>query len=951
MSLPIEQLAALGLSQRVVDAWSRHGIRHLLPLQEKALAEYGFLHGKSLLVFAPTSSGKTFVAEMAALKHLEQNRRVVYLVPTKALAEEKYRTFSRLYRALGCRVAVATRERPDTDGAVLAGRYDLLVAVYEKMKAYLVSRPEMLSGVALVVVDEVQTLGEPGRGATLDLLLSKIRGAPYGTQLIGLSAVLGEDAQRLADWLGCDLMIYRERPVELREGALDLATGTFHYRAFNTGERGEEPLEGRRAERTVEPDAEIEPSGFQRDAILSLAEELAVRRNEQALVFVPTRYDSRNWAHHLASRISSLPSAADALDELDAYEDTHSRDLLAEVLAHGVAFHNADLSWDLRALIEEHFNRGAIRILISTSTLGQGVNLRGRNVLHVPAMVATDRWTGRHAMVALSRARFRNQGGRGARFSRESRFGRSILVARNEAECERLLRDYVEGDLEPLEPQIAPEELDLYVLDLVASRVAPSPEALVEFFHGTFSGRTLWQAGSPPVARHIAQTVESLLEGSLLAETQDGKLAATGLGEVAAATGLQPRTVVRAAQWLREGPRILLDEPLEALLVLAATPDGRDFPAGPLGRADSADEWVAPLRERLLERAEGAAPAAQAILNPEGGFTREMLADFRKTLALDAWIGPGDTREIEERFGMFSGTLANLASHVAWLVHGTGALARALALAKTHCTALERLGQRLVLGCAEDGCALRQLRIQGLSRTYLQTLLREGYASAEALAEADEDQLAQLIPHRIAHELKDEARRVRDADRGGSVPGGLPNKTSSPNARDKENNSESPTLPTRTSRDAPEARTDTGRTSVDGAPEADSTPSSGGPLLEIDSGGSPRVKVRGKALEMPPTAFRLLEVLAEAGVEGASYEQIGERLWPGVARKGEVGESYQPIHNHRARLLQALAEVMPKEEAALWIAVERGKGMSLTLRPEQIRLVGAPSEPDGRETR
>jgi len=54
----------------VVEVWRAHGYGELLPLQAKALSEYLFLRDGNLVVFAPPSSGKTFVAEMAAVRLL-----------------------------------------------------------------------------------------------------------------------------------------------------------------------------------------------------------------------------------------------------------------------------------------------------------------------------------------------------------------------------------------------------------------------------------------------------------------------------------------------------------------------------------------------------------------------------------------------------------------------------------------------------------------------------------------------------------------------------------------------------------------------------------------------------------------------------------------------------------------------------------------------------------------
>jgi replicative superfamily II helicase/DNA-binding winged helix-turn-helix (wHTH) protein len=943
MALPIEHLAALGLSQNAVEAWRGFGIHSLLPLQEKALMEHGFLHGKNLLVFAPTSSGKTFIAEMAALKHLERNRRAVYLVPTKALAEEKFRAFSSLYGAMGYRISISTRERPATDGVVYEGRYDLLVAVYEKMKSYLIARPEMLASVGLVVADEIQTLGEPGRGGTIDLLLTKISSAPRKPQFIGLSAVLGEDAARLAAWLGCDLMVYRERPLELREGVFDCSRNLFHYRCFNTGESGDETLSDRRIAFPPEDGAEEEPPDFRREAIFSLATALAAERHEQVLIFVPTRYVSRNWAHHLAGRLD-LPPAAEALEEIARYEDTCSRNLLSETLRQGVAFHNADLSWDLRELIERHFNAGAIRVLVSTSTLGQGVNLSGRNVLHVPLMITTDRWTQRHSTVALTRNRFHNQGGRSARFSRELEFGRSILLAANPTECQRLMRDYIEGDLENLEPQIAVDALDVHVLDLAASRVAVTRQALSDFFHNTFSGRIAWPADSAPVARQVDLTVQSLIHRKLLAEDETGALFATGLGETAAATGLLPLTVERIAAWLREGPRTLRQDPIEALVVLASTPDAREFPLGGAGMEGESAEWVEALRERLAGRAEegekgekgekvekggkgekgeknekggkgekgekgGVAPAVEALLFPSGGFTRDTLQDMRKVLLLDAWIGPGETRDIEERFHVFSGTIANLASHFAWLAQGAAALAKALAL-ETDCRkALANLAEKLVLGC--DLAGLRSVRVQGLSRAYVQTLLREGYTTLQAIRDAGEETLGRLIPPRVVQDLLDEAARLLQ-----------------PTERRPKTSAKRPTPP------PPVLTTESTKSTA----STESTKSTQPPetqevVLEVDLRGTGRAVFHGRDLDLPRLAFRLLTILARHPELGVSYEDIERYLWPdAVVERQQVGF-------HRARIIRKLSTIIPKKEAKALIQVKPGRGLRLILAPHQIRLL------------
>ena len=70
-------------------------ITELRPAQEKAIKK-GLLEGRSLLVCTPTASGKTLIAELAAVKSIIEGKgKAIYIVPLKALANEKYKDFKR----------------------------------------------------------------------------------------------------------------------------------------------------------------------------------------------------------------------------------------------------------------------------------------------------------------------------------------------------------------------------------------------------------------------------------------------------------------------------------------------------------------------------------------------------------------------------------------------------------------------------------------------------------------------------------------------------------------------------------------------------------------------------------------------------------------------------------------------------------------------------------------
>jgi helicase len=126
----------------------------------------GGCDAQSMVVCAPTSGGKTLVAEIAVLKALQNNKRCIYLVSHKALADQKYLDFERRFgfdapQSIAS-VGLNTGDREEGEAAP-----QLLVATYEKALALLLSG-QMEPRAALVVADELQIIGEPGRGPNIE---------------------------------------------------------------------------------------------------------------------------------------------------------------------------------------------------------------------------------------------------------------------------------------------------------------------------------------------------------------------------------------------------------------------------------------------------------------------------------------------------------------------------------------------------------------------------------------------------------------------------------------------------------------------------------------------------------------------------------------------------------------------------------------------------------------
>jgi len=202
------------LPKDILDVFRKSGIESLRPAQTKAIAS-GLLDKKSVLVCTPTASGKTLIAEMAAARSITSgDGKAIYIVPLKALATEKYRDFREKYAGL-FRVALAIGDLDSAERRL--SEYDLIICTSEKLDALLRHRAPWLSSVRTLIIDEIHLLNDPGRGPTLEILITIFRQLIPRLQIVGLSATIG-NPEELAEWLDAELVIDTWRPVELKKG-------------------------------------------------------------------------------------------------------------------------------------------------------------------------------------------------------------------------------------------------------------------------------------------------------------------------------------------------------------------------------------------------------------------------------------------------------------------------------------------------------------------------------------------------------------------------------------------------------------------------------------------------------------------------------------------------------------------------------------------------------------
>ncbi len=737
--MKMHELIRYEIPAEIIELWREGESDALLPLQETAVKRFGLFGGENLLIQAPTSSGKTFIGEMAAIHTALRRKKVIYLVPLKALAEEKYRDFKEKYGSYGMQVIISTRDHREFDRQLEDGNFSIAVVVYEKLAQLLVRRPERIEEIALIIADELEILSDPERGAMVEILLTRILRAR--SRLIGLSAVIG-GAERLAEWMRAKLVFYERRPVELRYGVLH--EGRFRYRTYNERSEGEESLVDMRSESAWE--------------ILTENLRAFVDRGESCLVFVKAKHESRRGAELLARRVDLGP-ARDATAALRGLEATRSRNALLETMNTGVAFHNADLSPEERRIVEQAFRSGEIRVLVSTSTLAIGMNLPAQNVFIAPEKWRYDSRLGMPWKTPILRAEYENMGGRAGRFGAGHTFGRSILIATTPFDHETLWRRYIDGECEPIEPRLAHDALEDHILRLVASRFCRTEEELQGFLESTLSAQWVWQEmlTLDEVAFRIRAAKNRAIDAGVITQDPErGRIEATPLGLAVASKGIAIATARELEKWIAESETRIWSD-IDLILAAAMTQDGRMLQVALTSHEYEHADYTGQLKRRTEHEDIGADVPLNRIRNCNlMPFFEEMRA-IKTALFLAEWIGNGPVCEIEERFQTMAGQILSAAEQVAWIVDATAAIATAMGAQAGFIERMKALSEQVQYGLRPDALPLARLDIP---RGAILALVERGLHDPASIAGAADQALASWLAPAEIRRLKEWAARA-----------------------------------------------------------------------------------------------------------------------------------------------------------------------------------------------
>ncbi|KLK88674.1 extensin [Methanoculleus sediminis] len=695
------EIADLPVPPDLAAGYIAGGITELYPPQA-ACVEAGLFSGKNLLVAIPTASGKTLVAEMAMHYQVARGGKCLYIVPLRALASEKFEEFS----GKGLRVGIATGDFDRRDEYL--GRNDIIVATSEKVDSLLRNRTPWLSEISLLVVDEVHLIDDPSRGATVEMVIAKLRHKNPKMQIIALSATIGNPAD-LAGWLDAELVESEWRPVDLREGVF-----------FEDGIRFADSV------REVGRKSKYEDL----DLVLD-----TVAEGGQCLVFVSSRKNAEAFAKRAASGLKiANPVLAGYADKIRSSASTDMGKTLAACVAQGAAFHHAGLSREERQLVEAGFREGQIKVISSTPTLAAGLNLPARRVIVRDYL----RFNAGEGMMPIPVREYRQMAGRAGR-PRLDPYGEAVLIAKSEEMVEELFDYYIEATAEDVRSRCADEAvLCTHILSLVATGFARERGEVLGFMDGTFYAH---QGESPrALKRAVDRVLEFLREAEMITEVGEW-LEATEYGSLVSRLYIDPRSaeVIVNAMTGRKGYT-----DIGFLHLLCATPD---MPTLFVRKNDmyALDRFLADHREELW---------MEIPWDADEGFDRSL----KTALLLADWADEVGEDVICERYSVGPGDVYGMVESVAWLVHASRHLAGLFA---PHLAApIEEMELRTKHGIKKE--LLPLIRIRGIGRVRARRLFNNGIDSIEALREAGPEKVAKILGQGIAARVFEQLEGTRD---------------------------------------------------------------------------------------------------------------------------------------------------------------------------------------------
>jgi helicase len=713
------KLEELPLEKEIIEILKEQDISELYPPQAKALPHA--LKGENMVLSIPTASGKSLVAYLAIVHRiLSEGGKALYVVPLKALAREKYEELQ-AFEKLGLKVGISTGDLDDSDPRL--ARFDIIVCTSEKADSLLRHRINWMNKIKVLVIDEIHLIHDPGRGPTLEVIISHFKALNPKTQIIALSATI-KNATELSIWLKAKLIQSDWRPVPLREGVC--LGNKIKY-----------------------DDGKIVEIDSSESKVLDSLVEDSVTKGGQVLVFVNTRRSTISVANKLAAIVEKSLSKNDETNlkkllssgKKELQELTSVDTKLFSCLEKGVAFHNAGLSSAQRRIVEKGFKDRIIKCIVATPTLAAGVNIPAQRVI-IRDLWRYDPNFGMHPIPILE---YKQQAGRAGR-PRYDKFGEAITIAKNEEQKEEIFNNYVLGDTEPIFSKLGNQSaLRMHLLSAIATNFVDSMDGIYKFIDSTFYA---YQSDVFALKDEIDEAVEFLLNNGFIERINNDRLMSTLFGNRTSSLYIDPLSALQLKKALETSCNKKTST-LSFVQVVCSTPDVRSL------YLRSGDTWV----EEKAEKHRG-----EFLLEPPVDSDDEyewFLSGLKTASLIEDWIDEIPEEKIIQKYDVGPGDIYNLVETVQWILHASREFAR---MYNFECVSeLSDLLLRVQYGCKKE--LLNLVSLKNIGRVRARALFNAGFKTVNDLRGVPMNRLAQIktIGEGVAKNIKSQ---IGESDKG-----------------------------------------------------------------------------------------------------------------------------------------------------------------------------------------
>ncbi len=429
---------------------------------------------KSIVVCAPTGAGKTCIAEYAIQKALEENTRLFYTTPLKALSNQKFYDFGRKYGSGNVGLLTGdtsiNREAPVVVMTTEVFRNMLYNTNFGNTK-------DNMRDVKYVVLDEVHYMNDEQRGTVWE---ESIIYCPSNVQIIALSATIANSKQ-LCDWIntvhsGTKLVFTDFRPVPLKHYYFD-SSKPFEILPLLTPDG--------KLNKKIKPEKKMNLYSRQAKKRNNVKDVINVLHKKDMLPAIFFTFSRKKCDENMekCSDINLItPEEANQIKEivnefLKEYTYLENNKNL-QYLYNGVASHHAGLLPAWKLLVERLFQKGLIKVVFATETLAAGINMPARTTVISAISKRTDSG---HRMLTANE--FLQMSGRAGRRGMD-KIG-YVVVMGTQFQSPEEVAELVKSPSNPLESRFSPSYS--MVLNLLQNLELEQAKELILKSFGYFS--------------------------------------------------------------------------------------------------------------------------------------------------------------------------------------------------------------------------------------------------------------------------------------------------------------------------------------------------------------------------------------------------------------------------------------------------------------------------------